>query len=159
MLFCDSCDLGYHMQCHRPPLMEKPPGKWECCNCDLGPPPGSNNGISSHNTKTPLPKTAKDDETARFLPILPPHLHPHTGLLPDNCKFFVFVIKIGLSKWVLSYNFLIIGEDYEVDPQIPDVSEWEPIQIRDFFSEKGFSDALSNVFLQQVRNASRLFFQ
>ena len=59
---------------------------------------------------------------------------------------------------MLSYNFLIIGEDYEVDPQIPDVSEWEPIQIRDFFSEKGFSDALSNVFLQQVRNASSLFF-
>ena len=59
---------------------------------------------------------------------------------------------------MLSCNFLIIGEDYEVDPQIPDVSEWEPIQIRDFFSEKGFSDALSNVFLQQVRNASILFF-
>ena len=59
---------------------------------------------------------------------------------------------------MLSYNFLIIGEDYEVDPQIPDVSEWEPIQIRDFFSEKGFSDALSNVFLQQVRNASSPFF-
>ena len=59
---------------------------------------------------------------------------------------------------MLSYNFLIKGEDYEVDPQIPDVSEWEPIQIRDFFSEKGFSDALSNVFLQQVRNASSLFF-
>ena len=58
---------------------------------------------------------------------------------------------------MLSCNFLIIGEDYEVDPQIPDVSEWEPIQIRDFFSEKGFSDALSNVFLQQVRNASILF--
>ena len=38
------------------------------------------------------------------------------------------------------------------------MSEWEPIQIRDFFSEKGFSDALSNVFLQQVRNASSPFF-
>ena len=62
----------------------------------------------------------------RFLSILPSHLHPNTGLLPDN--------------W----------EDYEVDPRIPDVSEWEPVQIRDFFSEKGFSDALSDVFLHQV---------
>ena len=53
---------------------------------------------------------------------------------------------------MLSYNFLIIGEDYEVDPQIPDVSEWEPVQIRDFFSQKGFSDALSDVFLHQVCN-------
>ena len=64
----------------------------------------------------------------RFLSILPSHLHPNTGLLPDN--------------W----------EDYEVDPRIPDVSEWEPVQIRDFFSQKGFSDALSDVFLHQVCN-------
>ena len=26
MLFCDSCDKGYHMECHIPPIMEKPTG-------------------------------------------------------------------------------------------------------------------------------------
>ena len=33
MLFCDSCDLGFHMSCHRPPLAVKPTGKWECFKC------------------------------------------------------------------------------------------------------------------------------
>ena len=41
-------------------------------------------------------------------------------------------------------------EDYDVDPRIPDVSEWQPVQLRDFFTKKGFSDALSAVFLEQV---------
>jgi len=26
MLFCDSCDKGYHMNCHKPPVLEKPTG-------------------------------------------------------------------------------------------------------------------------------------
>ena len=33
MLFCDSCDLGYHMNCHLPPVPSKPPGKWICYRC------------------------------------------------------------------------------------------------------------------------------
>ena len=27
MLFCDACDKGYHMDCHNPPVEEKPTGK------------------------------------------------------------------------------------------------------------------------------------
>lgn len=147
MLFCDSCDVGYHMACHAPPIEVKPVGKWECCSCIAVPAApvlvpnttsaASNGGTNANITvkteelapcaaaKTSSTKE-REEENARFLPILPPHLHPHTGLLPEN--------------W----------EDYEVDPHIPDVSEWEPIQIRDFFSKKGFSAALSDVFLDQV---------
>ena len=33
MLFCDSCDLGFHMSCHRPPISLKPRGRWECESC------------------------------------------------------------------------------------------------------------------------------
>ncbi len=65
---------------------------------------------------------------ARFLPVLPPHFHPHTGMLPDN--------------W----------EDYDEDPEIPDITEWQPIQIRDYFAGKGFDSAISDVFLDQVRS-------
>ena len=144
MLFCDSCDLGYHMACHSPPIEMKPAGKWECCSCTVTltsaasvsvPPTSAASNGDTTTAEEPAPCTAvaktlttkeHEEENARFLPILPPHLHPHTGLLPEN--------------W----------EDYEVDPHIPDVSEWEPIQIRDFFSKKGFSAALSDVFLDQV---------
>lgn len=33
MLFCDSCDKGYHMSCHKPKIVEKPIGKWVCYQC------------------------------------------------------------------------------------------------------------------------------
>lgn len=33
MLICDSCDLGYHMVCNKPPLPKKPSGRWECFRC------------------------------------------------------------------------------------------------------------------------------
>ena len=137
MVFCDGCDQGYHMACHRPPLLEKPGGKWECWQCCGGSggnqDPRSNSvAISNlHLPPPPLPtsigpKAVKEEENALFLPILPPHIHPRTSMLPEN--------------W----------EDYDVDPRIPDVSEWQPVQLRDFFTKKGFSDALSAVFLEQV---------
>jgi len=127
MVFCDGCDQGYHMACHRPPLLEKPPGKWECGQCcNSQEPPKNNSAVTSNHLPTPPsdPK-AKEEENALFLPILPPHIHPRTSMLPEN--------------W----------EDYDVDPRIPDVSEWQPVQLRDFFTKKGFSDALSAVFLEQ----------
>ncbi|KAI0316722.1 hypothetical protein OF83DRAFT_1125219 [Amylostereum chailletii] len=33
MLFCDSCDRGWHVFCLTPPLDESPPGKWFCPIC------------------------------------------------------------------------------------------------------------------------------
>ncbi|KAH9983093.1 hypothetical protein BJV74DRAFT_777774, partial [Russula compacta] len=28
ILFCDTCDRGWHMDCLTPPLQDSPPGKW-----------------------------------------------------------------------------------------------------------------------------------
>ena len=86
--------------------------------------PTSNKGIK----KTSL--SSNNSITKRFLPILPPHLHPHTGLLPDN--------------W----------EDYEPDPDIPDVSQWDHIKIKDYFSSNGFSDDICTIFVEQVTSQS-----
>ena len=30
MLWCDGCNLGYHMECLTPPLAEVPLGEWYC---------------------------------------------------------------------------------------------------------------------------------
>lgn len=128
MIFCDGCDSAFHLGCHRPPLVTRPTGKWECSRC-------SSNLAEQAKIASPLPPVAatppvsmkeREIENGRFLPILPPHIHPRTSMLPED--------------W----------EDYEVDPEVPDVSEWEPMQIRDFFSQKGFSDSLSSIFLEQV---------
>ena len=34
LLFCDSCDKGFHMDCLQPPMNEMPTGFWMCCLCD-----------------------------------------------------------------------------------------------------------------------------
>ncbi|KAJ0183051.1 hypothetical protein K1T71_001027 [Dendrolimus kikuchii] len=34
MLLCDGCDLGYHMHCLTPPLLEVPINQWLCPDCD-----------------------------------------------------------------------------------------------------------------------------
>ena len=54
-------------------------------------------------------QTSSSPEDRRFLPLLPPHLHPHTGQFPDN--------------W----------EDYELDPPIPDVAGWSACRVHDYF--------------------------
>lgn len=33
MLLCDSCDLGYHMECLDPPLSTVPIDEWFCPEC------------------------------------------------------------------------------------------------------------------------------
>ena len=30
MLLCDGCNLGYHMECLLPPMLEVPMGEWYC---------------------------------------------------------------------------------------------------------------------------------
>ncbi|KAK6301451.1 hypothetical protein J4Q44_G00275040 [Coregonus suidteri] len=35
MLFCDSCDRGFHMECCDPPLLRMPTGTWVCQVCRL----------------------------------------------------------------------------------------------------------------------------
>ncbi|XP_022246086.1 histone acetyltransferase KAT6B-like isoform X2 [Limulus polyphemus] len=33
LLFCDSCDQGFHMGCLQPPLLKMPKGSWSCEHC------------------------------------------------------------------------------------------------------------------------------
>ncbi|XP_070497908.1 zinc finger protein ubi-d4 [Chironomus tepperi] len=33
LLFCDSCDAGFHMYCLSPPLTQPPEGSWDCKSC------------------------------------------------------------------------------------------------------------------------------
>ena len=84
--------------------------------------------------KSPSPSpTNSTSNTKRFLPILPPHLHPHTGCLPDN--------------W----------EDYEPDPDIPDVSNWDHHEIEKYFTNHGFGKDICQIFVDQVRFIKLLF--
>merc|ERR1719510_2594924 len=91
----------------------------------------SNNDIKPQGKRSYSPNLSLKESSPpssnkkRFLPILPPHLHPHTGLLPDN--------------W----------EDYKPDPDIPDVSKWDHHQIKEYFASQGFSTAICKIFVDQ----------
>ena len=61
-----------------------------------------------------------------FFVNITPHLHPHTGQLPEN--------------W----------EDYESDPDIPDVSKWDQSKIKEYFANHGFTDDVCHIFVEQV---------
>lgn len=74
------------------------------------------NGITNHI----------DGETAKLLPLLPPHLHPSKGQVPSN--------------W----------EDFPVDPQIPDVGEWNCQKIEEYFLKQGFPSTHASVFVREV---------
>ena len=65
-------------------------------------------------------------KVSKFIPLLPPHLHPHTGVLPAN--------------W----------EEYPLDPDIPDVKDWQANQVANYFVRHGLSHEQAAVFLREV---------
>ncbi len=148
MLFCDACDLGYHMPCHRPPVTAKPLGKWVCFRCNGG---GGGSGKkraagghrtsstnsgeyrNGHGSDTVLSYDL-DSDLSRFLPMvsshppIPPQLHPSSGLVPPN--------------W----------EEFPVDPSIPDVSDWGAARVAQYMAEQGgVPQHLAEVFRREVR--------
>ncbi len=131
MLFCDACDLGYHMPCHRPPVRAKPTGKWVCYKCS------SNNkvpnGVPYHysldgDLSGYMPAPLTTQAVAPRLPL--PQLHPAQ---PGGAA--------APANW----------EEFPVDPTVPDVTEWAPQQITAYFSAQGFPRHLAEVFQKEVR--------
>ena len=83
----------------------------------------SDPGAAAAAKKQRQQRSSPDDR--RFLPLLPPHMHPHTGQLPDN--------------W----------EDYEPDPAIPDVTGWSAKRVHDYFVSHGFAADICQTLLEQ----------
>ena len=66
MLFCDSCDLGYHMVCHKPPISTKPHGRWECATC------AKHTGFTSQQEDEPEAELTLEEVFESALPPMPP---------------------------------------------------------------------------------------
>lgn len=84
MLFCDACDKGYHMDCHKPQVLEKPSGKWICCEC-------SSQGITTAHIETLTIPDLKPEvshlelpNTTHFLRIWRPDRMPATIPTPPD---------------------------------------------------------------------------
>merc|ERR1712018_413444 len=72
MLICDSCDLGFHMPCHSPPLDTKPSGRWECFRCspyqstEDGYLLGRENSRNSHMSESGISSQSSDLSTSSY---------------------------------------------------------------------------------------------
>ena len=132
MLFCDSCDVGYHMTCHRPPISRKPRGRWECDSC------AAETGYKGENDEKFNPPGAAT-YFEELLPNLPPGVGPWPVLgfsgafcpAPDQYP----------SRW----------QDLPIDESIPDISGWSPARMSQYLVQNGIKDVAAKVFFEQVR--------
>ena len=137
-MFCDSCDLGYHMDCLSPALLCKPQGRWECDTC------ASHTGFSPHlpvNTvKSELPL---EQEFEAELPPLPPEI-VGTSWQERGIKMMMSSVTSDLVNW----------DQLPADDTIPDITSWSPARISQYLVQQGIQELHAKVFFDQVSSLS-----
>lgn len=134
MLYCNSCDLGYHPACHVPSISVVPEARWECTPC------AAESGFTSQST-LPDPEAAPKDLSSIFLPLLPPQPPGVLSCFPGRG----FPLPHFPSPEVIPANW----ENVPVDPNIPDISGWSSGQVYKYLVHKGVSDHTANLFIEQ----------
>ncbi|KAJ8305722.1 hypothetical protein KUTeg_016267 [Tegillarca granosa] len=160
MLFCDACDKGFHMNCHKPQVTEKPSGKWICFECsqqgiktsdiDSSNPTENSSSVrlltngTQHTTALGLSTTAAD------LPITPCDSpvseldHKSKRLAANSLPAVPSPSLPKLSSYTLE------GAHY------PDASSWSIEDVGSFFESIGFSDQADAFREQEIDGQSLL---
>ena len=145
MLFCDSCDLGYHMECHQPPITAKPQGRWECSTCARhtgfvaapGPRPQQQQAAAAAKPELPLEKHFEVE-----LPALPPGTGTswqQRGLKMTFCA--PGLASLSPADW----------EQLPVDETIPDISAWSAARVSQYLVQNGIQETHAKVFFDEVK--------
>ena len=137
MLFCDSCDLGYHMDCLSPPILSKPQGRWECSTC------ASTTGFTlSQAVKLELPV---EQEFQAELPPLPP------DIVGSSWQ------ERGLTMMMGSVSCdLVTWDQLPADENIPDIASWSPARVSQYLVQQGIQESSAKVFFDQVSQSFSL---
>ncbi|KAJ7116421.1 hypothetical protein C8R44DRAFT_627545 [Mycena epipterygia] len=69
ILFCDSCDRGWHMDCLKPPVEGMPLGKWYCPRCPNAVESERETSVASTSRSVATPRTRKGKGKAAPAPI------------------------------------------------------------------------------------------
>lgn len=133
LLFCDSCDLGYHMPCHKPTISAKPVGRWECAEC----------AISTGWVPPPPPQPDPPSLEQQFESDLPP-LPPGTGgswsgVGGGHGIFCPPPDLPGPAHW----------EDIPVDSNIPDITGWSAARVSQYLVQNGIQEIHAKVFFDE----------
>ena len=109
MVTCFSCDDAYHYTCHTPRIVGNRI-KWNCCNCNP-------KYAKSHTQNSNSSWSNNLSEINSSAPILPPVLSPQVSPTRNATE--------------------LIDEDIsrdEIDPNIPDASDWTSEQVYQYFA-------------------------
>jgi len=169
MLFCDSCDLGYHMDCHRPPVTSMPLGEWICCRCQNDK-TSTRSAISYGSAVTGTTVDPVLHSAATELAKIQQHTSAHFSFNNNNYNMnnnnhdeiipseawlrFLPLLPphLQLSTGLLPPNW----EDCPVDPTIPDVSNWEPKAVVEHFMGQGIRPEHAEIFRKEEIDGSSL---
>ena len=134
-MFCDSCDLGYHMDCLAPPLLSKPQGRWECSTC------ASHTGFSlAASVKVEVPL---EEEFQAELPPLPPHILG-CGWQERGLTMTMGAVSSEMVSW----------EQLPEDETVPDIARWSPARVSQYLVQQGIQESSAKVFFDQVSQQS-----
>ena len=133
MLFCDSCDLGYHMVCHQPSISSKPQGRWECSTC------AKHTGFELLMKPPSVPELPLEKQFESELPPLPPGTG---GSWQER--------GIRMRFCPLPDMFPADWESLPVDETIPDISSWSPARVCQYLVQNGISEMHAKVFFDEV---------
>ena len=134
MLFCDSCDLGYHMICHKPPISSKPQGRWECATC------AKHTGfVCQFETKKEEEELPPEKAFEEDLPPLPAGTGGCWEAKGMNIKYCPFP-DMSPANW----------EDLPIDPKLPDISAWSAAKVSQYLVQNGIQEIHAKVFFDEV---------
>ena len=137
MLFCDSCDLGYHMDCLSPPILSKPQGRWECSTC------ASHTGFTlSQAVKLELPV---EQEFQAELPPLPPDI-VGSSWQERGLPMMMGPVSCDMVNW----------DQLPADETIPDIAGWSPARVSQYLVQQGIQESSAKVFFDQVSQSVNL---
>ena len=133
MLFCDSCDLGYHMECHVPAIMTKPQGRWECATC------AKHTGFVSQIKAATAPELPPEKAFEAELPPLPPGTGGVWQQRGIKMKFSPLT-DLSPADW----------ESLPVDESIPDIRTWSPARVSQYLVQNGILETHAKIFFDEV---------
>jgi len=137
MLFCDSCDLGYHMVCHKPPISAKPQGRWECATC------AKHTGFTSQLEDEPQAELSLEEAFENTLPPLPPGTGGNWDTRGIKVQFCPFP-DMSPANW----------EDLPEDPKLPDISSWSAAKVSQYLVQNGIQEIHAKVFFDEEIDGS-----
>ncbi|GFO12509.1 histone acetyltransferase [Plakobranchus ocellatus] len=151
MLFCDSCDRGFHMPCCDPPITRPPKGDWKCNLCD--PERGTKKGKKfleaalKYTTKVKTQLKATSKQSLKRARTQSCNVHPHISHQTQDAlgqldltplPHPAYSPDLALSDYCLfpQLKKYLKGHHYDNDEEvIADVGRWCCGQSSEFFSD------------------------